>query len=125
MSSDPSIIEFLTARLDEDEALAESVVGDPDLDPTGNGGFNVFDPDPAAYLTRFSPARVLADIAASRAIIQHVTAEVHEWGRAAYEAGDDPGVIDDAMDVRMATNPVLGALAGVYIGHPEYGQWHV
>jgi hypothetical protein len=118
-----SIVEFLTARLDEDEASARSglesysgygrdwVETHIDLDVDNPNSFNAFDPAPAVYLRRFTPQRVLADIAAKRAIVRDAQAIYDliesEWS----EYGN-----------RNYGHNLLQHLAVPYADHPDYQQ---
>lgn len=98
-----TILEFLDARISEDEARAEYVLKYGDW-----GGL-------------FKPPRILAECAAKRAIMQH--AIVASEDRAAIteeycmgQAGrgeayaSDPGLL------------IIRALASIYANHPDYQQ---
>lgn len=98
-----SIVDFLNARLADDEAAAENASQDPDEGNVWSVGARkrewkqearigddredlVFDikdgvcvdfDDLLAYLVRFHPARVLREVAAKRALVESITAETH------------------------------------------------
>jgi hypothetical protein len=101
-----SIVDFLNARLDEDQAAAENASQDPDEGNVWSVGARqgtwkqearigddredlVFDikdgvcvgfDDLLAYLVRFHPARVLREVEAKRAILKHEVPIDHaEW----------------------------------------------
>ena len=119
-----TIIEFLNARLDEDEAKATAAArgatwvasqrdGVVDLDDThghqiagGDGGLAWSD---AEFMAHHDPARALREIAAKRLLLA-------QW---ADRYSTNPHIVStevsDAVDV-------LHALATVYADHPDYRQ---
>jgi len=130
-----TIIEFLTARYDEDEAAARTCLGVNALadmrrgiDPprwTRDGG-SIRDDRPdgsghpvlrvqhtwareAEHITRHDPARTLADIAAKRRIL-----EEHAPGRDRCDEHD--------ASFRTIPCPTILALASVYADHPDHRQ---
>ena len=119
------IIEFLKARLDEEEAKARAAHGATwvasqrggvvDLDDTdgnqiagGDGGLAWSDAD---FMAHNHPARVLREIAAKHAILLQYTDAVTDWEEDR-EAPDGVGALE-AVILRMA---------GVYAAHPDYRQ---
>lgn len=116
-TSTATIADFLLARIDEDEAVARAGVSgqaDPE-NGWGYGGFgspNALTPHvgiihervQADHITRWHPARVLAECAAKRAIVE-------SWREADKMYGGDAGAYMDG---------VLRALASVYDDHPDY-----
>lgn len=62
-----TIVEFLTARYDEDEAAARAVI---DSNEWGWASVDFNSSDAEEHGSRWSPPRVLADIAAKRAIME-------------------------------------------------------
>jgi hypothetical protein len=112
-----SIIEFLTARLDEDEAVARDALDDLDLDGDGSewttGHFDhTMTSNPSALFIRSrSPEQALADVAAKRAIvaecIEHTDEDAWERDRVA------------ASELAYAT---LRLLAQPYADHPDYDE---
>lgn len=151
------IREFLTARLDEDEHLARHVtfnskgrdrwqvgtvtyredyafasIHTPDgleiagagLDGTGGVHGEVF----AAHIARWDPARVLAEIAAKRAILAAIEAADATWATAQQRA-DGPVSFDlgraRSLEKELAEK-VLRQLAAPYSDHPDFQQaWSV
>jgi hypothetical protein len=91
MSDTDGLIAFVTARLDEDEDEAAA----RDADAVDRSGWG-----------RLSPERMLADVAAKRALIELAK----EW-RQAVDKGRDP-----------KTDQVLELLALPYFGHPHYRE---
>lgn len=121
MTSD--LIAFLTARLDEDEAMALEIqqrdwrIGNA-VDPTQPCHIHTFPRAElvadglnwlvAEHITRHHPARVLDDVDAKRKAIEACTYFLHDS-----EAGPDP-----------CAATVLAALALPYADHPDYrDEW--
>lgn len=108
-----SIIEFLEARIGEDEALAVSVIAkcDPDdwENPAATGNFW---PEEVAFWDGVTPYRVLAECAAKRTIIDN------------WEDPDDIGPLDGDVDAGhvLATDNAVRAIAAIYADHPDYRQ---
>lgn len=115
-----TLVDFLRARLDEDEAVAKAAVREeyrhwegsgPDRYDEGrvyaNGEVIVWDEgtpsgECALHIARHDPARVLADVQAKREIISWVTLYVRNL---------PPGVRADGIIRRLAV---------VYADHPDY-----
>lgn len=103
--------EFLTARLDEDEAAAKAAasrpLGDQWIDGTRLTAV-------AAHIARHDPARVLREVEAKRKIL-------NSWVSAAtadrYSAGPEP--IDHFQD---GLEHALRLLATAWSDHPDYRQ---
>jgi hypothetical protein len=112
------LVTFLRARLDEDEAAAR--LATPGPWHCGDGGWIVpvaradiyASQQNAAHIARHGPARVLADVAAKRALIadlEDLEEMIHSdrgIGRFTF-SGDTTG---------------LRYLAAVYAGHPDYDE---
>lgn len=99
-----SIIEFLEARIAEDETHARAAA------PWATGSRHEGQPlDWSIHFDRWSPARVLAECAAKRAIIAECGPD-HEYAIARH---DDP---------TETASMVIYALAAVYKDHPDYQQ---
>jgi hypothetical protein len=106
----PTLVEFLTARLDEDEAVAREipkpyVSGNWIVEDTFYEGMILVDRHGVAeenettrHMTRWSPARVLADVKAKRAIVEDFV----------------------AMWFDADLHPAVKRLAAVYSDHPDY-----
>lgn len=115
-----NIVDFLHARLDEDEATAEAVYVDPawEYDETSGVGGIVYEcgdgawvadkvgPRNGAHITRHDPAHVLRDVAAKRCVIE----ALQHW-----PSWVGPGDHGD-LPARMA----LRQMASVYADHPDY-----
>jgi Family of unknown function (DUF6221) len=114
-----TIVEFLEARLTEDELTAQAAVeGSPDWqahydyrDVKDAGGHYVVLADShyptaeqAAHIARHSPARVLRDCETKRALIAEFLRRD--------ALGDVPG--------RAALEDTLRTLGSAYSGHPDY-----
>jgi hypothetical protein len=117
----PALIPFLRARLNEDAKIARSVtdqqtvesldaalsIAQPDATPAGVRAI-------ATHVVRWDPARVLAEVAAKRRII--------ELCGGAIEAGEiDPNTTwnDDAAGA-VVGEQVLRIMTQAYVGHPGY-----
>jgi hypothetical protein len=98
-----TITEFLEARIAEDEALANAATANyaPDAwdNPASAGNYY---PADVAFWDHQAPARVLAECAAKRAIIETFPTKNGEHGPLGSRA--------------------LEALAAVYSDHPDYQQ---
>ena len=113
-----TLTEFLAARLDEDEAAAKAVVGNPIFDGTGivimrnasTGDRSVTIPSHVAtYIARHDPARVLREVGAGRKILEH-------WQY--LKRHDAPGNPDPDHFEDYAVRP----LAAVWSDHPDYDE---
>ena len=141
-----TLIEFLTARLDEDERAARAATSGtwhaaPDApglgtwmitahDATPGGGEVVCEGDregggvireqDAVHIVRHDPARVLREVAAKRKIL----AEHREEGRGDHRgcAGCGWAAGDEVRLNEVEECPTLRALASVYADHPDYRQ---
>ena len=128
-----TIVEFLLARIAEDEALAEAAIDDHphwlamghDLYQYEGGvasGYLAVDrrvPQGVEHIANWDPARVLAECQAKRAIIEH----------AEEATGLDISVDNDrAIGPRdLDADPYVGDLilrhlAAVYADHPDYRE---
>lgn len=131
------LVEFLTARLDEDEQVARSAEGgtwswrqgygdmcdDPEcrygqlMSESGGSltllmdvhGYDVHrDWEGAEHIARHDPARVLREVEAKRAILSWVEWHVMTFGASA--------------TLLASTQRLLLALASVYADHPDYQE---
>lgn len=126
-----TIVEFLTARLDEDEyeakyALRYAITGD-DLDErwqwshqykptTRKHGWSSSLHDGVP-----SPTRVLAEVAAKRRIMEYAAEASSDRGQVISEFA----VGNDEVEMMWKADPgdaILRALAVVYADHPDYRQ---
>jgi hypothetical protein len=137
------LVEFLRARLDEDEAKAQKAGGNwwfdnaaglPDTYSLDFGRFNapsvgftdsaVIRPAEAEHIARYDPAHVLHEIACKRLILvdhtsMHTVVDgfcVEEDGRCTH-AGEAMCSWHGREDC-----PTVRALALVYAGHPDYRE---
>lgn len=134
-----TITEFLEARIAEDEALAreagkrslewrsfgrsvyggtiyEPNIADGDESDDGYGSIHIVydegspDQAEAAHIARHDPARVLAECAAKRAILE-LAGEVD---------GMDSQIENEWGDFNGTADKILHTLAAVYASHPDY-----
>jgi hypothetical protein len=128
----PTLVEFLTARLDEDEAVAQAATNFPWRYHSGlgvqawrNDGL-VSKPTPyrvaaqvqswdGPHIARHDPARVLADVKAKRAIVE----DYRELRRQASAMAEGP-MGETARNMYAGLKLALGHLASVYSDHPDY-----
>jgi hypothetical protein len=107
------LVDFLTARLDEDEAVAERLRSSSVGDPWG------WQPNRLETCEKrrvdYPPARVLADVKAKRAIVDRHS-EVY------YGAHEGVGSVTMCRECRDQRGPcwTLRNLASVYADHPDY-----
>jgi hypothetical protein len=99
-----TIVEFLRARLDEDEAAAE-VWSTPFSNPTA---------EQRAHIARHDPARVLAEVEAKRRIVERLGAYIES------EHEPEPEGLWEQMDHHAWDT--LYDLALPYADHPEYDE---
>lgn len=102
--NDVTLIEFLQARLDEDEQWA--LACNPN---TYADSIEEMDPAAAGHIARHDPARVLAEVEAKRRIIRLC------------EAGLDPDYLA-TPGVRAGYRLILRDLAAPYHDYPDYDQ---
>jgi hypothetical protein len=98
------LVEFLTARLDEDEAAARAWL------PIGN-------PDAAAreHIARHDPARVLREVEAKRAILAM-------WQEPETDRYLPTGEVVAQVAAADAIDSVVRELNAVYSDHPDYDE---
>lgn len=105
-----TITEFLTARLDEDEALAREA--EPKYDLIRVESYSQANED---HARRHDPARVLAEVEAKRRIVAYREQDARS---------DLPPVIRDPR--LSAFDAALRALALPYASHDDYDEaWRV
>jgi hypothetical protein len=107
--SDPAA--FLLARYAEEEAGAHRVAEAYSSEDFWAPGVVI---NASALVT---PARVLADIAAKRAVVEHV----QEWAPTLHETPDG-WTPETATTYRMAMDWTLRALTQPYAGHPDWRE---
>jgi hypothetical protein len=149
------IVEFLTARLNEDKTAIKAMgaegagrwwVGqrfDGSLDPEGStvfvdvrrsdglgyihlGAPGMLTGPTAMHIARHDPARVLAEVAAKRAILTLHSPENLEYVNT--DGDDRTGTICATCDSLVGNWPcdTLKLLAAVYADHPDYkSAWRV
>lgn len=104
-----TIVEFLTARLDEDEQVAIAALDRQH--PHEERGRQMCGSERCTHDLRHHPRRVLTEVATKRYLVTNAS----EW----------IGNPDDTFSGRMAAavwGNVLKALAWVYGDHPDYRQ---
>jgi hypothetical protein len=108
-----SLIEFLEARIAEDESLAAAAIKSHAPDEVWEselGSMNLW-PEDIAFWASQTPYRVLAECAAKRAIIE-------DW-----EDPEDDGVWEGYdYGCALTTDRAARALAAAYSDHPDYQQ---
>jgi hypothetical protein len=126
------LIEFLTARVEEDKEAALAAGGSEwTHNPDGMHGaiedddsgetvtYHEGSPtrEQSIHIVRFSPARVLRDIEAKRAII-----EEHRPRTDARDLRSDPCDAHDPITLESEPCDTLRHLAAVYRDHPDYRE---
>lgn len=99
-----TIMDFLEARLTEDEADATEADGDRLLAWSMHDHMVIND---AGFMQTFTPSRILREVAAKRALM------------ASHDIGHDPCEAHDAMYESVPCGVILH-LAAVYSSHPDY-----
>jgi hypothetical protein len=118
-----TITEFLTARLDEDESIArmaDSVSSHPGEAHGEPAVAAPSLPQQQRYIDRWSPDRVLVDIAAKRTIVE----TYEELGRVLAKAVDS-GRADEAAVTRnlfAGLQVAVLAHAMAFADHPDYRE---
>lgn len=116
-----NLIDFLRARLAEDEQVACATGGrwwQPPAQPTevldsGGGGFNTFLRSRAAHIARHDPGRALAEVDAKRRIIDRYERQV---AKAAENAMEE--------DRAWILGEITALLALPHASHPDYNnEW--
>lgn len=128
------LVDFILARVAEDEALARSATagdrtGNWWLDPDEGGitevsclevqGFVTAVDQDAAHIVRHSPASVLRECEAKRRIVEQAGEASGDRGQVIQEFAVGDAEVDDMY----ASDPgelILRALASVYAEHPDY-----
>lgn len=143
------LVQFLTERLDADEALARAPLSVPwaqrnwVLGETGEGsyvdlGTNHLDQvsglnhSEMAHIAHHDPARVLREVEAKRAIVNsYVTATrtlgeaeniVREVAGAGDESGCEIGIYGKVNSAAEVMEAAVRCLAAVYNDHPDYHE---
>jgi hypothetical protein len=104
-----TLVEFLRARLDEDEQVARAVEPDTDVDVPYTS--QAAQAAQYAFLKRFGPARVLAEVDAKRRLI----AKYEHYDASARYPDSEGGM---AMGLEAAVE--FAALP--YAAHPDYRE---
>lgn len=118
-----TLTEFLLARLDEDEEAAQAA---PMREWEQGGEFwHRGNPDPTPlmrHVLAHDPARVLAEVAAKRALVAEHTAPP-PWEKQCPRCGDvENQVAYEGPEPYPAPCPTLRLLALPHAGHPDYRQ---
>lgn len=134
-----TIVEFLRARLAEDERKARAACEHTDSAwrVDGDGETLLFwDPMPdtpgtsqtlghriVPHVARHDPARVVAEVEAKRRIlVRHHPSKMAPWAPAGCEGCGTEGDGDDPITEHIDECPELRDLAVVYADHPDYRQ---
>jgi hypothetical protein len=110
------LIDFLRARLDEDEQAARTASPSPWKDPEEDESESLWlTREDAYHIYRWEPARVLREVKAKRRIIELCAAPMVDItapgdGERQYVPGEGPSWGE----------PVLRALAEAYADYPDY-----
>ena len=105
-----TIVEFLEARIAEDEADARAADDGRLLACSKKDHMVIND---AGFMQTFTPSRVLREVAAKRAIM------------AEHGMGQDPCDAHDAMYESVPCDVILN-LAAIYLDHPDYqSEWAI
>lgn len=144
MTEQQTLVEFLEKRLREDEAAAHLAQAVSSSRWIANGSLLMYldDADPPyaealaevenyrqddilEHTARHDPARVLREVAAKRAILEHLLQWPHhvnyedaDWGNSCAKIVDPASRCD--CDVEELVNTGIRHLAAVYSDHPEY-----
>ncbi|WP_017602307.1 DUF6221 family protein [Nocardiopsis lucentensis] len=122
-----TIAEFLTARLDEEQRIAQEATEYTDLVYGDEGPMKTL--DPGAFGMQYNPdipglivdgRRVLREVKAKRAILAEHSEEGRGDHRGCNGCGWCPG--DEVRRNDIDECPTLRALASVYADHPDYDQ---
>jgi hypothetical protein len=113
------LVQFLRARLDEDEEIARAATqGDwvwsrEFVSPPGyhHRTIGPLEPGDSAFIAAHEPARVLAEVEAKRVLLADYERFVAERRR-----------MMGGWDSYPEASPVLTAFAAVYADHPDYRQ---
>lgn len=151
-----TIADFLLARIAEDEATARAGISGQ-ADPENGWGYEgsaltphvgiIHEPLQAAHITRWHPARVLAECAAKRQIVEfhrdwpvlteseptfsRVREHPDALGQVVYHASQQmQWLTEQEYRKRFGSEPptgrMLAALAAVYADHPDYSpDWRL
>lgn len=149
------IADFIRARLDEDEAVAKAATPGPweperpwlsdvvtskllgriaDFSSArvlnrDEGGYRPQSIPDARHVAHWDPARVLAETAAKRGILDAIDAAEKEWAEAQAAARPGPASFDLARArslERELAEIVLRQLAAPYADHPDYDPaWRI
>jgi hypothetical protein len=122
-----TLVEFLTARLDEDEAVARAATAREwrltyGLDPEEFGDALLLSGPDKAHAERHDPARVLREVEAKRRIIERLADAVAP----AYEPRTMQTASPEGWDLIEAADGTLKVLASIYADHPDYrDEWFI
>lgn len=124
----PSITEFLIARIAEDDAVARAAAWVPDPDEPYDDYDNPWAKDHGEFasrggarfthILRNDPARVLAECAAKRAIIEQAAPALNLIG------GFQDTVTEREYMLAVIAKRSIRTLAAVHADHPDYSpEW--
>lgn len=109
-----ALVEFLAARVAEDQAAAEQAAAGvmPGDTPGGEWFANLADSNGDSIVAMY-PARALAEVATKRAVV--------EWYRKVLAIEADGHVTEYSAGERGAVETVARRVASIYSEHPDYG----
>ncbi|SDT41790.1 hypothetical protein SAMN04489743_2825 [Pseudarthrobacter equi] len=136
-----SLIDFLLARIAEDESFVQRIIAATYCDHNaewrcdssavlsiGDEKLDSLIPTCCAvvgdFAARFDPARILAECAAKRAVVELHEGEIQIIHTGASAMSGDP--LAHGLVIKSEGRVILEALATVYSSHPEYqSDWAV
>lgn len=117
-----TLIEFLLARIAEDQSVANACL-ELDAEIGHLSGWVEIGSDQVdaieALAGRFSPTRVLAECQVKLQIVEHY----QRWQPTLYRNGGPKYDAAQETMYRMAMRWVLERLALPYVSHPDYQEW--
>lgn len=122
-----ALTDFLLARIAEDEEVARLGISGQE-DPENGWGYEgraltphvgiIHEAAQAAHITRWHPARVIAECTAKRWVVEHAATAIDQANRA--NGRDTHDVMVNTKAITSAT--VLHHLVQVYSDHPHFNQ---
>lgn len=123
-------LQFLRARLDEDERVARDCSGENwwghpqnwvSCPPLNRVALVAHDGD-RTHIARNDPARVLAEVTWRRIIVGNYAALLKTFGGVDWAKGKNDPVMSGTLAAMETLHSVLRAMATVYADHPDYRE---